>query len=223
VSICEAIATHTNRRIDIELEAYETDVYLADLLEICLCYTKDWLERRGISLEAIVHRDDFILAHASSLDNPQLALLSSKPRSSGFDLAISNPPYFKLQKSDPRTQAAGIVVHGQPNIYALFMAVTAATLNNGGEMVFITPRSYAAGPYFRLFRETFFRKMKPVTIHLFGSRRDAFRRDEILQENVVLIAKRVDGWWTNRNGDTVQISSCEGWVTCLILVCVRYR
>ena len=54
------------------------------------------------------------------------------------------------------------VIHGQPNIYALFMAIAAHLLAKNGELIFITPRSYTAGPYFRLFREHFFSYVEPI-------------------------------------------------------------
>lgn len=208
--LCEELAKPPNRIRNVELVAYEADRQLAELLRSCLDYTAVWLKPRGIMLTATVYNDDFILAHASALEESQLSLLPLESREGNFDIAMSNPPYFKLQKSDPRALAASKVVHGQPNIYALFMAVTASAMKKGGEMAFITPRSYTAGPYFRLFREVFFHKMKPLAIHLFGSRRDAFRRDEILQENVILTAKREDNWWPNCQRDTVLISSCVG-------------
>ncbi len=157
-----------------------------------------------------VHRTDFLLSHGPVLEQPQLRLLASERQTTAFDIAVSNPPYFKLQKADPRARAARAVVHGQPNIYALFMAVASAMLKVGGELAFITPRSYAAGPYFRLFRKMFFGKMKPLAVHLFASRRDAFRRDDVLQENVILIARRADGWSSSRNGETVRVSASNG-------------
>ncbi len=107
-----------------------------------------------------------------------------------FDAVITNPPYFKLSKSDPRARAAERVVHGQPNIYALFMAVSAALLRPGGYGMFITPRSYAAGQYFSRFREFFFGRMRPRMIHLFESRREVF--DDVLQESLILLAERSD-------------------------------
>ena len=45
------------------------------------------------------------------------------------------------------------VVHGQPNIYALFMAISAELLSESGRLVYIVPRSFASGPYFKKFRE----------------------------------------------------------------------
>jgi adenine-specific DNA-methyltransferase len=166
---------------DISLEAYEVDDNLALCLGACLSYSQQWMAQRGQSLRYTVHRDDFVLTHADAL-----YWSTSKP----FDVVIANPPYFKLSMSDPRARAANRVVHGQPNMYALFMAISAALLRPGGQGIFITPRSYAAGAYFSRFREYFFGKMRPRAIHVFESRREVF--DEVLQESLILLAERSD-------------------------------
>jgi adenine-specific DNA-methyltransferase len=164
---------------DIELEAYEIAGDLAAYLEICLSYAQKWMQSKNRHLRYTIVHDDFILTHAQALYQ-----VTATP----FDIVISNPPYFKLSKADPRARAAESVVHGQPNIYALFMAVSAALLNPEGHAVFITPRSYAAGQYFSRFRQYFFSLMQPRSIHLFESRRDVF--DEVLQESLVMLAQR---------------------------------
>ena len=74
-----------------------------------------------------------------------MVALSFRPRNEEFDVVISNPPYFKIGKADPCATAASIVVHGQPNIYALFIAVGATLLRQGGDFITITPRSFASG------------------------------------------------------------------------------
>ena len=103
---------------------------------------------------------------------------------------ISNPPYFKIGKDDPRAVAWPSVVHGQPNIYALFMAISAELLSESGMLLFIVPRSFASGPYFRRFRDTFFRRVVPTAIHLFESRRDVFENQTVLQESLIIAARR---------------------------------
>ena len=82
------------------------------------------------------------------------------------------------------------VVHGQPNVYAFFMAAAAELLLPDGDMVAITPRSYFNGPYFKKFRKWFFDRMTARHIHVFESRREAFNEDDVLQENVILLAKK---------------------------------
>jgi adenine-specific DNA-methyltransferase len=208
-ALCEALAESMNGPSVVELDAYEIDTNLTQGLQNCLTYAKEWMAERGLVLHFTTHTCDFVIDNAQSLDSSQLQLITAD-RAGKFDFIICNPPYFKLQKTDPRAQAGRDVVHGQPNIYAIFMAVSAALLRMGGVMVFITPRSYTAGPYFRRFRELFFEKMRPKAFHLFGSRTDAFRRDEVLQENLILVAERCDGWFSRRNGYLVRISFSHG-------------
>lgn len=207
-ALLEILSAETASR-SVHLEAYEADVDLAKHLEACLFYAGSWLKDRGIGFSFKVCTDDFVLAHAEALwQEPRLFRTESQEKK--FDLVISNPPYFKIPKSDARARAAASVVHGQPNIYMLFMATSAALLKQAGELVFITPRSYAAGPYFRRFREVFFSMMKPETIHLFGSRTEAFGKDEVLQENSILHARRLDNWSKASSAATVQVSHTTG-------------
>lgn len=100
-----------------------------------------------------------------------------------IDLAISNPPYFKLSPSDLRGGDA-------PNAYARFMEVAAATLRPGGQLLFVVPRSFASGHYFQRFRRRFHAVMSLERAHLFGSRRAAFAQDEVLQESVLVGYRR---------------------------------
>ncbi|PKO23325.1 MAG: methyltransferase [Chloroflexi bacterium HGW-Chloroflexi-1] len=208
-ALCETLATRSPGVQEIELAAHETDPGLAECLVASLTYAGQWSQAQGVKLDSAVYTDDFVLTYAEALDETP-SLFSTYSTADVFDIVIANPPYFKLPKSDPRALAAATVVHGQPNIYALFMAIAARLLKPGGSLVFITPRSYAAGPYFRRFREYFFSLMLPEVIHLFGSRRDAFSRDEVLQENVVLMARRSDNWRANAGKKVVRISFSAG-------------
>ena len=45
-----------------------------------------------------------------------------------FDYIISNPPYFKLKKDAPQAKHMNYIIHGQPNIYMLFMEKSAQLL-----------------------------------------------------------------------------------------------
>lgn len=128
------------------------------------------------------------------LDKPRLGAV---PLAS-FDYAIANPPYFKMSPSDPRGGDA-------PNAYARFMEVAARMLRDEGELCFIIPRSYSSGHYFRPFRRRFHAGMRLDHVHVFESRRDAFRTDGVLQENIVVLYRR-----TRRPESTVRISSSTG-------------
>ena len=206
VLLCAAVehlAAHSKRPRKIELVACEIDADLREPLRLVLDHLSAWAAERGVSVTPVIRQEDFILANAHSLDAKGDEL---------FDAVIANPPYFKINKNDPRAIAAQSLVHGQPNIYALFMAISAAMLKAGGDFVFITPRSFASGPYFRRFRERFFELVRPVRTHVFGSRRETFSRDAVLQENVILHAVRDDAWPTKRGQRPFTISSSSGYL-----------
>ncbi len=187
----EHLAISKIKPTQIELTVYEIDKAIIPYLERVLNYVKEWLKDRNIEFIYEIKLEDFILSNAKALNNVP-SLFTEENIIDEFDYIISNPPYFKLPKSDIRVKVTSHVVNGQPNIYALFMAVAAAILKPKGELVFITPRSYAAGPYFKLFRERFFSMISPSYIHLFGSRKDAFDKDAVLQENIILRAYKDD-------------------------------
>lgn len=179
-AVCEMLALNDDVKT-IEIDAYENDETLADLLYESFEYTHDWLNQRGVKLKFNIFEDDFVLAAGKILSNQELIT---------YNLAIGNPPYFKIAKEDPRALMAKEFVHGQPNIYSLFMGVSAKLLKDKGIIVFITPRSYASGPYFKAFRKSFFEITSPERVHIFESRKDAFRKDDVLQENIILKARK---------------------------------
>ncbi|OAT84767.1 Eco57I restriction-modification methylase domain-containing protein [Desulfotomaculum copahuensis] len=203
-AFCEKILTSLGRPSKIDIIAYEIDPDLCNLLERSLNYLTKTLALIGVTLNVNLINSDFIIDNSKRLQNGYDAALTS------YDYIIANPPYFKINKDDPRAVAASSVVYGQPNIYGLFMAVSASLLKPGGELVFITPRSYATGTYFRLVRDHFFSLVRPEHFHLFGSRRDAFDRDSVLQENVILRAVRHDEWSSTERKYSVSLSYSEG-------------
>jgi len=183
--------------------AYETEATLRPALTLALGYARHWLSTRDVSFKFEIKTSDFISANTTLLR--PAPLLESLDEQHSPQLIISNPPYFKLPKSDPRVSVLKEVVHGQPNIYALFMAASAKLLRPEGQLIFITPRSFCSGPYFRQFRTWFFQAIALERVHLFESRTEAFDRDEVLQENVVL-----SGVKTTTQRETVEISSSYG-------------
>jgi adenine-specific DNA-methyltransferase len=174
--------TEKNKKINfIDLVAYETDSSLTPFTQMALDYLNIWLKKKGIEFQYLLRIQDFILDNAKALQNNNL-------NQCNFDVIISNPPYFKLAKDDVKTIAAKELVSGQPNIYSIFMGIASKLLNENGELIFITPRSFASGNYFKAFRDLFFKTVQLDKIHLFNSRKDTFNRDSVLQETVVIKA-----------------------------------
>lgn len=192
--------TNSNENLKtIELVVYETDSELIPVSERSLAYLKKWVADKGVKIQSKLHKEDFILHNADCFKEAD-ELLSKR-----FDIVISNPPYFKLPVQDKRAVVAKAIVNGHPNIYAIFMALSANLLKAGGELIFITPRSYAAGRYFKTFREYFFKLIDLDNVHLFVSRKDTFSRDKVLQEVVI-----IKGTKRNHSEPEVIISSSSG-------------
>ncbi len=194
-AVCEA-ASRSGTVQRLHIDAYEIDQSLADLSRLVLAFAQEWLDQRSVRLTFSVTHGDFILTHADTLRAKSENRLWGRVGGpdAEYDLVISNPPYFKIAKDDPRAVAWASVVYGQPNIYAIFMAISAELLSIDGRLVYIVPRSFASGPYFRKFRDVFFRKVAPTAIHLFESRKDVFGKQTVLQESLVLGARlRIEG------------------------------
>ncbi|HVB45746.1 MAG TPA: Eco57I restriction-modification methylase domain-containing protein [Streptosporangiaceae bacterium] len=112
------------------------------------------------------------------------------PLSTPFDLVIMNPPYRKLGSGTTARQA--LIAEGIdcPNLYCTFLAIGALALKPQGQLVAITPRSFANGPYFSAFRRFFLTHMTLDRLHVFESRSTVFADSDVLQENVVFSATR---------------------------------
>src|SRR6266851_656355 len=165
--------------------SYESDPLLHTLCQFTLNYARDFLQEHGVKLYIELYRHDFIVAMAEQMT--RASLLSSGLRSEHpFDLAILNPPYFKVNQKDTRARLVKDIAQGRTNMYTMFMSLAASSLRAGGRYVSITPRSFASGAYFSHFRRQFFAAITPELIHLFDSRRAAFGDAQVLQENIIL-------------------------------------
>ncbi len=170
----------------VHLVAVEAESAAANHLEETLALARKHL---GESFSFEVLRTDFLDLGAPTLGTTPVAL---------FDVAIGNPPYFKVSPTEARGGDA-------PNIYARFMEVAGRLLVKGGQLCFIVPRSFASGFYFQRFRRRFHAFMRLERIHVFESRRSAFKGDDVLQENVIVHYRRD----TSEEGDII-ISSSAG-------------
>jgi len=156
----------------VHLTAIEQEPGAVAALREAVAAAQARLGKRALTVDVIA--GDFL-----ELDQPRLGS-APLPR---FDYVIANPPYFKMSPTDPHGGDA-------PNAYARFMEVGGRMLRPDGSLCFIIPRSFAAGFYFRRFRRRFHAAMRLDHVHLFESRRDAFRNDGVLQENLIVLYRR---------------------------------
>jgi len=179
----------------IQVTAVEIDSKLINHLKHALEFCKQLCSFNNIQFSYSIVQEDFI-------DYGVNQLLKSTDEI--INKVIMNPPYKKINsKSSERLTLRRIGIE-TTNLYAGFVAIAKKMLADGGELVAITPRSFCNGTYFRPFREDFLNDMSFRNIHLFDSRKDAFKDDEVLQENIIFHAVK------GKKLEQVTISSSTG-------------
>jgi len=169
------------RRVD--ALAYEIDPTILPALRETLAECETLCRTNNISFKATVHHADFIQEMSTSLAG---GLFSDAPPS--INVALVNPPYKKIHTASTARQALRTAGLETSNLYTGFVGLLARLLEEGGQLVAITPRSFCNGPYFRPFREYFLSLMRLHGLHVYASREAAFRADEVLQENIIFHA-----------------------------------
>lgn len=191
----EHVCTIDPKPESIELVAVEVDntiiTYLTETLDICANLCKSV----GVEFSYRIINEDF-LDYAIRMLNGEIGR--------NFNTVIMNPPYKKIHaNSKPRRLLRELGIETS-NLYTGFVAAAKRLLENSGQMVAITPRSFCNGTYFRAFRADFLSDMTFSKIHIFESRKDAFSADEVLQENIIYLARK------NCAKSTVNITTSAG-------------
>lgn len=197
-SLVERLIQRNKNIKKIEIDVYDTDPLLSSVIINVSNQLKSWSNEQGVIVIINHIISDFLLANR--------LILKSNMDSPKYDLIISNPPYFKIGKEDARLSVFNTQFKGQQNIYSLFLLGAAKLLNTYGQLVFIVPRSFTSGLYFQSFRDAFFDEIIFKHFHLFDSRTNGFRKDQVLQENIIL--KATSKSVNSRN--IVKISSSSG-------------
>lgn len=181
----------------IELTCYENDDNILGLLEENL-HTCQVNSQKNIQIHIIT--DNYITSQY--LDFNQMLGGNTEPKK--YDFVIGNPPYMKIPKDAPEATAMPAVCYGAPNLYFIFAAMGLFNLDNDGEMVYIIPRSWTSGAYFKRFRQYFLTEGKLEHIHLFVSRNKVFDKEDVLQETIIIKVKK-----THQTPEKVTITSSQ--------------
>jgi adenine-specific DNA-methyltransferase len=184
-----------DRPESIRVVAFEVEPTLVDLLERTLDLCGAACVEAGVQFDATVVARDFLQAAADSY-------VSGGDR---FNCAILNPPYRKIGRGSREREVCRALGVDASNLYAAFVGATVQLLEDGGQIVAVTPRSFANGPYFRRFRGFLLNRVSLRRLHVFGSRSRAFRDDGVLQENVILHGVR-----SSAPPETVEITASIG-------------
>ena len=165
---------------NIEIDAFEIDQSLLPHLTETI---EEYKKQAAVKLT--VRNDDFIKTAVNSLCGDLFN--KELPR---YTHAILNPPYKKIRSNSAyriTLRKAGIET---VNLYSAFVALAIALLDVGGQVVAIIPRSFCNGPYYLPFRRFIIERAAFQHIHLFSSRNMAFKDDDVLQENVIIMLER---------------------------------
>ena len=136
----------------------------------------------GVRFTGTVRRENFILEGARLVNGGGLFRVQDGPR---FHAAILNPPYRKLRGDSAERGVMRSVGIETGNLYSAFVWLALELLEDGGELVAITPRSFMNGAYFRPFRRALASGFAFRRVHVYDARDAAFAGDAVLQENVV--------------------------------------
>ena len=181
----------------IKLTCYENDGNILNLLKenLQVCQEKS---KKDIHVQIIT--DNYITSQYLDFNHMIGGTLNPKK----YDFVIGNPPYMKISKDAPEATAMPEICYGAPNLYFIFAAMGLFNLNDGGEMVYIIPRSWTSGAYFKRFRQYFLTEGKLEHIHLFISRNKVFDKEDVLQETIIIKVKK-----THQAPEEVTITSSQ--------------
>lgn len=164
----------------ISVNAWEIEPILAKHMEKSFEINNEFCRVKAVSLNTYIHNIDFIQSAVDIINARK-----NGEKTVTFNKAILNPPYLKVaSKSKERELLRSIGVE-TGNLYSCFVSLALMLLDDGGELVAITPRSFCNGPYFNDFRRVLLDNNALCKIHIFESRTSAFKDDNVLQENVI--------------------------------------
>jgi len=186
-AICDRIINQKETPCNIFIDAYENDERLVPLLQNTLEICKNNLAEKKHKPILKNINSNFILKKEQEKNRDPSG--SKKERSVEYDLVIANPPYYKINIKAPESQKLKEYLNGQPNIYPLFMISAIQSLKENGKFIFIIPRSFCSGLYYKKIRDWFVKNTQINFIHCFESRLKIFE-DNVTQETVILYGKK---------------------------------
>lgn len=166
--------------ISINANAWELEDVLVENLNRSFVLCQEASTESQVDFNSQINQIDFI----------QNAVDILKARKNGentatFNKAILNPPYLKIAAASKERKNLRSVGVETGNLYSCFVTLSLMLLEDGGELVAITPRSFCNGPYFNDFRRILLDGNNLSKLHIFESRTRAFKGDKVLQENVI--------------------------------------
>lgn len=124
-----------------------------------------------------------------------------------FDVVLCNPPFRKMHRdeADKYRHKFARVMHGQPNLYALFMDLTVRLAKPGGIVGLVTPTSFISGQYFSSVRTFLLEHSRVRHIGLVHERQRVYM--DVEQETALtMLQARPD---IGHGGQSVRVSAVQ--------------
>lgn len=158
------------------IDIYEKDPNIISTLKMNIKIIKNSIKNSNIIVDINIIQDNYILHNVE---------FWKEQKNGDYDIIIGNPPYKKIGKDSEEAKAMKNIVFGQPNLYMLFLAMSVLHLQDLGQLVFLIPRSFCNGKYFREFRKWLKKNCYISQIHSFQDRAKIIN-DEVLQELIII-------------------------------------
>ena len=173
------------KKIDATL--YEVDPEMIPALNASITDCSKICLANGIDFVARIFNSDFITSVVPLLRKGLWELQEH----AYYDLAIVNPPYRQIRADSRERHQLSTIGIETVNLYSAFVSLITRLLTKDGQLVAITPRSFANGPYFLSFRRDLLSRMAIKQLHLFDSRLAVFKTQGVLQETVIFHASKL--------------------------------
>jgi len=107
-----------------------------------------------------------------------------------YNVIIMNPPYKKINTNTIYKSVLHDISIDTVNTYSAFIAIGVKMLAENGILTAIVPRSFCNGLYFLPFRKMLYDNVAIKHLHIFESRRENFKEENVLQENIIIVLKK---------------------------------
>jgi len=127
--------------------------------------------------------------------NPKVEVVDSlvrieRDRAHGYDVVLCNPPYRKITASELpgfRRRYPNLIA-GQPNLYAIFSAVSLSLARPGGVVALLTPTSFVSGDTFEPLRKYLLTNSRMRLLEMIHEREGVFH--DVEQDAALAIYER---------------------------------
>lgn len=127
-----------------------------------------------------------------------------------IDVLVCNPPYRKTTTKEVirYRRNFGEVIEAQPNMYALFIALSINLLKQNGICALVTPTSFLSGQYFSKLRSFLMKEARILSIGVVGDRSGVFI--DVLQETALTLLRRTRSSRVSQTEASVSLVSRDG-------------